>query len=160
MSWERENVEWPVDGDEMPLVTRCKECGGWYSLRALACGAEDTCVQVEQSAGQPADVVGRCSNHNVEILCKPLTAVCLNCDATNCQVVHVVARKGSEELAGIESARLAGLGTHWPVSGFLVTAARPTRSSAATAFQLNASSKRSDIGRRRAASTVSGTASG
>jgi hypothetical protein len=38
-----------------------------------------------------------------------------------------------------------------------VASRRPTRSSAATAFQLNASSSRSDIGRRRAASVVAAT---
>lgn len=41
-----------------------------------------------------------------------------------------------------------------------LTAARPARSSEATVFQFNASSSRSDIGRRRASMTASGTASG
>jgi hypothetical protein len=58
--------------------------------------------------------------------------------------------------AGVEA---AGAG-HWRGLVPLVAASRPARSSAATAFQLNASSRRSDIGRRRAASTVSRGTSG
>jgi hypothetical protein len=42
----------------------------------------------------------------------------------------------------------------------LVTLASPARSSSATAFQLRASSKRLDIGRRRASSTASSLTSG
>jgi hypothetical protein len=61
-----------------------------------------------------------------------------------------------EEPASVEDERVG----HW--SGFvcLLLAARPARSSAATVFQLNASSKRSAIGRCRAARSVPATASG
>jgi hypothetical protein len=57
---------------------------------------------------------------------------------------RVVERFESVEAAGVR---------HWLGIVRLVAASRPARSSAATAFQLNASSRRSDIGRRRAAST-------
>ena len=41
VSRQREDVEWPVGCDEMPLIARAEQGGGWYRARALALGAED-----------------------------------------------------------------------------------------------------------------------
>ena len=82
--------------------------------------------------------------------------ICLDCDTADRHVFDVAVRQRSEELAGIEA---AGVG-QWRRLVRPMAARRPARSSAATAFQLSASSRRSGIGRRRAASTVAAGTSG
>lgn len=80
----------------------------------------------------------------------------LNRDPANRDVLHSVTRKRLEQLARMERVAVA----HWSAVVPRLTAARPARSSDATVFQFNASSSRSDIGRRRASITASGTANG
>ena len=80
----------------------------------------------------------------------------LDRDPSNGDVLDTVTRERLEQLAGMERVAVA----HWSAGVRRLTAARPARSSDATVFQFNASSSRSDMGRRRASITASGTASG
>jgi len=155
VSRQREDVEWPVGGDEMPLIARAEQGGGWYRARALALGAEDPCVEIQQRAGQSVEVIGRLSDRDVEILRQALAPICLNCNTTDGHVVDVVAGERGEQLASVESGR-----RRHGMDFARLAARRPRRSSAATLFQLNASSRRSDIGRLRAARVASRDAIG
>lgn len=80
----------------------------------------------------------------------------LDGDPVDRHILDAVTRERLKQLARMEHVAVA----HWPAVAPRLTAARPALSSDATVFQFNASSSRSDIGRRRASMTASGTASG
>jgi hypothetical protein len=117
--------------------------------------AKDTRVEVEQRACESLDVRLRRRDRDVEVLCEALASVRLHGDAADRDVLDLAQGERGEQLASVEVSALA----HRRGSVCGVTA-RPARSSAATEFQLSASSRRSDIGRRRAASTASVAARG
>jgi hypothetical protein len=160
VSRNREHIEWPVDGGQMPLIARRQETRTWKRLRAPTVRTKDVGVDFREGCGKPSDIVARCGDHDVEVQSKPLAAVCLDRDPTDGHVLDVVSRQRPEKLTGVERPGVVASLCHSSGTGRLVTVASPARSSAATLFQLSASSKRSDMGRRRAASTAFIVASG
>jgi hypothetical protein len=123
-----------------------------------AVGAENAGIEILQRSGQTCGGLARWRNRDIEVMCQALASIRLYRDAADRHVLDPVPSEGPEELARVEP--LQGGATHRLGSACPVAACSPARSSAARLFQLKASSKRSLIERLRAASTVSGTASG
>ncbi len=156
MGWEHEYVKPAVARDEVPLIAGPEHCRARDRARTLAVRTEDSRVNLYQRRRKSIQVLHRRRNRDIEVSRKTLRSMGLDSDPTDGDVFDLVTRERLKQLAGVE--RVAAAHGFGVVRRF--TAARPTRSSEATVFQFNASSSRSDIGRRRASTTASGTASG
>lgn len=104
---------------------------------------------------EPVQILSRCRDRDIEVARQPLPTVCLDRNPADSHVFDFVARERLEQLA-----RVKGVLAAHELGVRPFTAASPARNSDATVFQFKASSNRSDIGRRRASMTASGTASG
>src|SRR3984957_9593112 len=156
MGGQREHVERPVGGDEVPLIAGGEELCAGGGLWGAAVGAEGACVGGQERVGQSLAVLAGCVDRDVEVLREALASVCLDGDAADGHVLDAVSGEREEQLARVEGVGLA----HRSSLERVLATSRPACSSAASAFQLKASSRRSDMGRRRAARTASAASSG